>query len=87
MTLPDDKAERAGGPQYHAALARIAELEAECDACKRAAFQAQEMAKEQMARADAMKERCAQVVDQCNREGPYNAIGAASRIRALKETP
>jgi hypothetical protein len=22
-------------------------------------------------------------VDQCNKEGPYNAIGAASRIRAL----
>jgi hypothetical protein len=31
-----------------------------------------------------MRERCAQVVDQCNREGPYNAIGAASRIRALE---
>lgn len=29
-------------------------------------------------------ERAAQVVDQCNKEGPYNAIGAASRIRALK---
>ena len=29
-------------------------------------------------------ERAANVVDQCNREGPYNAIGAASRIRALK---
>jgi len=29
-------------------------------------------------------ERAADVVDQCNREGPYNAIGAASRIRALK---
>ena len=28
-------------------------------------------------------EECAQVVDQCNHEGPYNAIGAASRIRAL----
>ena len=28
-------------------------------------------------------ERAAAVVDQCNREGPYNAIGAASRIRAL----
>ena len=28
--------------------------------------------------------RAADVVDQCNREGPYNAIGAASRIRALK---
>ena len=28
-------------------------------------------------------ERAASVVDQCNREGPYNAIGAASRIRAL----
>ena len=29
-------------------------------------------------------ERAASVVDCCNREGPYNAIGAASRIRALK---
>ena len=29
-------------------------------------------------------ERAADTVDQCNREGPYNAIGAASRIRALK---
>jgi hypothetical protein len=28
-------------------------------------------------------EAAAQVVDQCNREGPYNAIGAAARIRAL----
>jgi hypothetical protein len=28
--------------------------------------------------------RAADVVDACNREGPYNAIGAASRIRALK---
>jgi hypothetical protein len=28
-------------------------------------------------------ERAAEVVDQCNKEGPYNAIGAASRIRAL----
>lgn len=29
-------------------------------------------------------ERGASVVDQCNKEGPYNAIGAAKRIRALK---
>lgn len=29
-------------------------------------------------------ERCAAVVDQCNREGPYQAIAAAPRIRALK---
>jgi len=29
-------------------------------------------------------ERAAAVVDQCNREGPYNAIGAAKRIRALQ---
>lgn len=28
-------------------------------------------------------ERAADVVDGCNKEGPYNAIGAASRIRAL----
>jgi hypothetical protein len=28
--------------------------------------------------------RAADVVDQCNREGPYNAIGAAARIRALR---
>lgn len=31
-------------------------------------------------------ERCAAVVDQCNREGPYQAIAAAPRIRALKTT-
>ena len=29
-------------------------------------------------------ERAAAVVDQCNREGPYNAIGAAKRICALQ---
>lgn len=29
-------------------------------------------------------ERAAEVVDRCNKEGPYTAIGAASRIRALK---
>lgn len=29
-------------------------------------------------------EEAARVVDECNREGPYQAIGAASRIRALK---
>lgn len=28
--------------------------------------------------------RAADEVDACNREGPYNAIGAAGRIRALK---
>lgn len=28
-------------------------------------------------------ERAAKLVDQSNKEGPYNAIGAASRIRAL----
>ena len=28
--------------------------------------------------------RAADVVDQCNKEGPYKAIGAASRIRALR---
>lgn len=28
-------------------------------------------------------EECAAIVDQCNHEGPYNAIGAASRIRKL----
>lgn len=28
-------------------------------------------------------ERATEVVDRCNKEGPYNAIGAASRIRAL----
>ena len=32
-------------------------------------------------------EACACVVDQCNREGPYQAIAAASRIRALKAAP
>ena len=35
------------------------------------------------ARSEALEE-AAKVVDQCNREGPYNAIGAAKRIRALK---
>lgn len=30
-------------------------------------------------------ERCAAVVDQCNRDGPYNAIAAAPLIRALKQ--
>lgn len=30
-------------------------------------------------------EQCAAVVDQCNREGPYQAIAAATRIRALKD--
>jgi hypothetical protein len=29
-------------------------------------------------------DRAAEVVDRCNREGPYNAIGAAKRIRALQ---
>jgi hypothetical protein len=29
-------------------------------------------------------ERAACVVDECNSEGPYNAIGVASRIRALR---
>ena len=29
-------------------------------------------------------EQCASVVDLCNREGPYQAIAAAPRIRALK---
>lgn len=33
---------------------------------------------------NAVIEECALVVDQCNREGPFNAIGAAKRIRALK---
>ena len=32
---------------------------------------------------EAALREAAEVVDQCNREGPYNAIGAASRIRAL----
>jgi hypothetical protein len=31
-------------------------------------------------------EQCAAVVDQCNREGPYMAIAAAPRIRALKSS-
>jgi hypothetical protein len=34
---------------------------------------------------NAIIERCAAVVDQCNREGPYQAIAAARRIRALKD--
>ena len=32
-------------------------------------------------------ERAADMVDQCNKEGPYNAIGAASRIRSLRIEP
>ena len=36
---------------------------------------------------DEIIEQCAAVVDQCNREGPYMAIGAARRIRALKSQP
>ena len=28
--------------------------------------------------------RAAEVIDRCNREGPYNAIGAAGQIRALR---
>ena len=32
-------------------------------------------------------EEAAQVVDECNREGPYQAIGAADRIRALASAP
>lgn len=35
------------------------------------------------ARSEALEE-AAKLVDQCNREGPYNAIGAAKQIRALK---
>lgn len=30
-------------------------------------------------------EMAAQILDQCNREGPYEAIGGAKRIRALIE--
>ncbi len=36
---------------------------------------------------DAGLEEGAAMVDRCNREGPYNAIGAADRIRALKYRP
>lgn len=31
-------------------------------------------------------EEAASVVDRCNQEGPYNAIGAATRIRELART-
>jgi hypothetical protein len=31
----------------------------------------------------AERERCAGIVDQCNRDGPYNAIGAAKLIRTV----
>lgn len=37
-----------------------------------------------LAARNAALEEAAAVVDHCNREGPYNAIGAASRIRELK---
>lgn len=33
---------------------------------------------------DEVIEECARIIDQCNREGPYQAIAAAPRIRALK---
>jgi sarcosine oxidase delta subunit len=33
---------------------------------------------------DQIVEACASIVDECNREGPYTAVGAASRIRELK---
>jgi hypothetical protein len=36
---------------------------------------------------DSIIEQCAAIVDQCNREGPYQAIAAAGRIRALKDEP
>lgn len=39
---------------------------------------------DRMAERDAIR---ASVIDQCNREGPYNAIGGAERIRALTKTP
>jgi hypothetical protein len=32
-------------------------------------------------------EAAAAVIDECNREGPYQAIGAADRIRALLDAP
>jgi hypothetical protein len=34
---------------------------------------------------DRIIERCAAVIDQCNREGPFQAIAGAKRIRALKD--
>ena len=30
-------------------------------------------------------EAAAKIIDECNREGPYNAIGGARRIRDLKK--
>jgi hypothetical protein len=36
---------------------------------------------------DAIIERCAIVIDQCNSEGPFQAIAGAARIRALKSEP
>lgn len=39
-----------------------------------------------LAAAEALEE-AAQVIDQCNREGPYNAIQGASRIRELIASP
>jgi hypothetical protein len=35
---------------------------------------------------DEVIERCAAIIDRCNREGPYQAIVAAPRIRALKSS-
>jgi hypothetical protein len=71
--------------------ARIRELEAERDEWEITARQATSMHATSVTAVQAQCkaieaatiERCAQVVDECNREGPYNAIGAASRIRAL----
>ena len=45
-------------------------------------FESSLAAHDQKVRAETLEE-AAQVIDQCNREGPYNAIQGASRIRAL----
>jgi hypothetical protein len=70
--------------ERNAALARAEKAEAERDAWRcRHRLIAEHRWDEIAAKETATIERCAQVVDECNREGPYNAIGAASRIRAL----
>jgi hypothetical protein len=48
-------------------------------------WQVKEMRDRAQEAREAALEEAAQVVDQCNREGPYNAICSAERIRALSK--
>ena len=70
--------------QVDSLAASLRQVEAERDALRQDA-KLSESAQELMdVGRDGGLEDAACVVDQCNREGPYNAIGAAARIRALK---